>query len=73
MNEFNDGNKYYAYGFGSVGLFGCSGWDYIYADNINDALVKLRKYYPDEQISIRAAVYGEWKCSNFSFAEHIKH
>lgn len=70
--EFNSGDKYYAFGFGSVGFFG-GNWNYLYADNIMEALAKLRKYFPDEQISIRSAFFGEWKCNNFNLGGHIQH
>lgn len=71
--EFNSGEKYFAFGFGSVGVFGSGNWFYFWSNNISEALVSLRKYYPNEQISIRAAVQGEWECDSFSISGHVPH
>lgn len=67
------GDRFYAFGFGSVGVFGGSGWDYLWADSIGEALDKLRQFYPEQQISIRSAVQGEWDCDSFSISGHIPH
>lgn len=67
------GEKLYAFGFGEIGFFGGSGWDYVWADNATQAAQKIRQYYPLGVLSIRLAVYGETDCDNFDLSGHLPH
>jgi hypothetical protein len=71
--EFMSGDRYYAFSFGSSGVFGSGIWYYFWSDTIGSALAALRNYYPEELLNIRSAVLGEWDCNSFTLAGHIDH
>lgn len=73
-NDFgSSGDRFYAFAFGSFETWAGSGWDYLWANDINEAFIKLRQVFPDKQLTIRSAVYGEWECDSFSISGHIPH
>jgi len=67
------GDRYFAFGFGLVDVWSGSGLDYLWADNIGEAIAKIRKHYPTEKLVIRSAVLGEWDCDSFTLSGHIPH
>ncbi len=71
--EFNSGERYFAFAFGSAGVFGSANWNYFWSNNVVEALTDLRRFYPEELISIRSAIQGEWDCHSFSISGHIPH
>jgi hypothetical protein len=73
LPEFNTGERYFAFSFGSVGVFGQGVWYYFWSNNIGSALESLRKYYPEDLVNIRSAVLGEWDCDNFTLSGHYPH
>lgn len=71
--DFGLGDRYFAFSFGDSDIWSGSKIDFLWADNVVDALTKIRLFFPDEKLNIRSAVYGEWECNNFTISGHIPH
>lgn len=71
--DFGLGDRYFAFSFGKSDIWSGNKVDYLWADNIGQAITKIRKFYPTEKLAIRSAVLGEWDCDSFTLSGHIPH